>query len=95
VGHISRKQSIRRNLAATAQPSSCAGSKFPQESVRQCCCSLGLGGTAEMGIDISLHSSDWNKTESSEKNKHLAESMTGDKPGERETLIMKTAKNEG
>ena len=48
-----------------------------------------------MGIDISLHSSNWNKTESSEKNKHLAESMTGDKSGERETLIIKTAKNEG
>lgn len=48
-----------------------------------------------MGIDISLHSSNWNKTESSEKNKHSAESMTGDKSGDRETLIIKTAKNEG
>lgn len=46
-----------------------------------------------MGIDISLHSSNWNKTESSEKNKHLAEAMTGDKSGE--TLIIKSAKNEG
>lgn len=47
-----------------------------------------------MGIDISLHSSNWNKTESSEKkNKHLAESVTGDKSGE--TLIIKSAKNEG
>lgn len=44
-----------------------AGSKFPQEPVRQCDCSLGLGGTAEIGIDISLHSSNWNETESSEK----------------------------
>lgn len=44
-----------------------------------------------MGIDISLHSSNWNKTENSD----LAESMTGDKSGERETLIIKTAKNEG
>lgn len=48
-----------------------------------------------MGIDISLHSSNWNKTERSEKNRHLAESMTGDKSGERETLIIKTAENEG
>lgn len=71
VNHISTKQSTKRNPAATAQPNSYAGSKFPQESVRQCYCSLGLGGTAEMGIDISLHSSNWNKTESSEKKQAL------------------------
>lgn len=48
-------------------------------------------------MDISLHSSNWNENETSERkknNKHLAESMTGDKSGERETLIIKTA-NEG
>lgn len=51
-----------------------------------------------MGMHISLHSSNWNKNETSEKKKkkhspkYLAESMTGDKSGE--TLIIKTA-NEG
>lgn len=51
-----------------------------------------------MGIHISLHSSNWNQNESSEKktkNKHLAKSMTGDKSGGRETLISRSAKSEG
>lgn len=54
-----------------------------------------------MGMHISLHSSNWNKNETSEKKnckkkkpKHLAEPTAGDQPGERETLITETA-NEG